>query len=245
MLLVTPQRIRLNSKFQIKRLADFYYRIILIFFSLWSLFNKKLAGLTLPAKQPDQTLAEAEDNGIQILLESCLKDMTFDDFKVTNVHVPSSSSIVKIGDTDYENDHIPAEEPKTVQMIMENKKMDKRAIREKYPEIYKRLQIILKHVDIRLHGFIFRKCHPRDHQCDYCKQNPRRSSDKLWKCLPSKSSGGLFFDVEPDPKSPGHYRTLLDMLGDGKKIKIKPDAMFGEVFGRCKVNPSIFLKSQC
>ena len=170
-----------------------------------------------------------------MLLRSCLKDMVYDGHVVTNVHVPANSSIVKIGESEYENDHIPSDEPKLVQMIMENKKMDKRMLREKHPEISKHLQNIFKHVDIRLHGFVFRKCHPRDYQCDYCKENPRRSSNNLWKCLPSKSSGGLFFDVEPDPKMPGHYRTLLDMMKDGKKIKIEPDKVFGDVFGRCKV----------
>ena len=125
---------------------------------------------------------------------------------------------------------------------MENKKMDKRMLREKHPEIYKQLQNIFKHVDIRLHGFIFRKCHPRDHQCDFCKENPRRSSEELWKCLPVKASGGLFYDVEPDTNMPGHYRTLLDMMKDVKKIEIKPDRVFGEVFGRCKVKPNCYCK---
>lgn len=202
----------------------------------WGFENTKLSGVVLPAKKPDQTVEESEDSAIETLIESCLKDLVYDGHPVTNVHVPCSSSTVRIGDKDLENDHISEEEPKLIQAIMENKKMDKRTLRQSHPEIYKRLQNILKHVDIRLHGFIFRKCHPRDHQCDFCKENPRRSSDKLWKCLPRKSSGGLFYDIQPDPNMPGHYRTLLDMMGDGKKIKIKPDGMFEDVFGRCQEN---------
>ena len=208
-------------------------------FSYWSFENTKLSGVVLPSKQPDQSTAESDDNAIAFLINSCLKDLVYDGHPVTNVHVPCSSSTVRIGDSDFENDHIPEEEPKLIQSIMENKKMDKKKLRESQPDIYKRLQNIFKHVDVRAHGYIFRKCHPRDHQCDYCKENPRRGSDKLWKCLPSKSSGGLFYDLEPDPNMPGHYRTLLDMMTDGKNIKIKPDGMFDDIFGRCQVGPTI------
>ena len=74
----------------------------------------------------------------------------------------------------------------------------------------------------------------------FCKKNPRRSSDKFWESLPRKSSGGLFFDLQPDPEKPDHYRTLLDMLKDVVNIKIQPDGMFKDVFGRCKVIHLLF-----
>ena len=136
----------------------------------------------------------------------------------------------------FENDHIEEEETVVIQRIMEDKKMDKKKLREKHPDIYKELKVILKHVDVRLHGYVFRKCHPRERNCSYCKNNPRRGSDQMWKCLPKKSSGGLFFDCEKDPERPGHYKTLLDLLKEGTKIKIKPDAMY-EGYDRCQVSP--------
>ena len=42
------------------------------------------------------------------------------------------------------------------------------------------------------------------------------------------------FICEKDPERPGHYKTLVDLLKEGTKIKIKPDAMF-EGFERCQV----------
>ena len=189
----------------------------------------------MPPRRPDQTLDESEDDAIDYLIGSCLKDLMFDGHPVTNVHVPCQSSIVKIGDKNLENDYISQDETKIVQKIMEDKKMDKRKMRQEHPQIYERLQIIFQHMDVRLHGYVFRKCHPKDYQCDFCKKNPRRSSDKFWKSLPRKSSGGLFFDLQPDPEKPGHYRTLLDMMRDVVRIKIKPDGMFNDVFGRCQV----------
>jgi len=201
---------------------------------VWGFLNKKLSGLVLPPRRPDQTLEESEDEAIEYLIECCLKDLKFDGHPVNNVHVPCQSSIVTIGEKNYENDHISQDETVIVQKIMEDKKMDKRKMREEYPEIYERLQIIFRHMDVRLHGYVFRKCHPKEYQCDFCKKNPRRSSDKFWESLPRKSSGGLFFDLQPDPEKPDHYRTLLDMLKDVVNIKIQPDGMFKDVFGRCK-----------
>ena len=79
-------------------------------FSLWGFFNKKMSGVTLPSNRPDQTVEESEDEGIKVLVESCLKNLKFDGYPVTNVHVPSKSSIVKICQEDHKNDFIPQEE---------------------------------------------------------------------------------------------------------------------------------------
>ena len=65
-------------------------------FSIWGFFNKKMSGVTLPSNRPDQTVEESEDEGIKVL--------------VTNIHVPSKSSIVKICQEDHKNDFIPQEE---------------------------------------------------------------------------------------------------------------------------------------
>ena len=150
------------------------------------------------------------------------------------IHVPCTSSTVNIGGELYENDFIEEEETVQVQRIMEDKKIDKQKLRETYPHIHGRLKTILKHVDSRLHGYIFRKCHPKERNCKHCKEKPVRGSAQLWSCLPKKSSGGLFFDCEVDKESPGRYRTLLDLLKDGVKIKINPDGMF-DGYSRCQV----------
>merc|ERR1712117_878873 len=112
--------------------------------------------------------------------------------------------------------------------------MHKRKLRENFPELAAELKLIYKHVDTRLHGYIFRKCEPGSYACDHCKEHPTRSSKDFWKYLPKKKSGGLFYDCEVDPDLPGHYRTLLDLMGKVKDIEIKPDSMFADV-DRCKV----------
>lgn len=205
-------------------------------FRLWGLITKRIAGLILPRQRPDQTEDEAEDEAIQTLINTALKDVKFDGHPVTNVHVPCCSSKVEINGETFENDFIKQEETETIQKIMEDTKMNKQKLRKTHPEIADKLKIIFKHVDIRSHGFIFRKCSPLEsYNCNYCKQFPPRSSLKLWKSLPKKESGGLFFDCELDEKYPGHYRTLLDMMKDVDNLTIKPDSMFPEVL-RCKVH---------
>ena len=209
--------------------------ILSLFYSYWGFLNKKISGLTLPPRRPDQSVEESEDDSIKLLISSSMKDLKFDGYPVTNVHVPHNSSIVQIGEEFLDNNHIEMEETINVQKIMEDRKMVKKVVKSKHPEIYEKLKIILKHVDIRLHGFIFRKCHPKEYNCVYCKKFPPRSSEQFWNCLPKKSSGGLFFDAEPDTNFPGHYRTLLDLLGEGGSIKVKPDGEYQIPFGRCQV----------
>ena len=139
-----------------------------------------------------------------------------------------------IEDRDYENDHLDPEESDVIQKIMMDKKMNKRKLREQHPEIAEELKLFYKHCDIRLHNYFFRKCHKHSaHVCPWCRDHPVRSSDKLWSCLPPKSSGALFFDCEEDPNNLGHNRTLLDLLKDIKTLKIIPDGQY-EGFMRCK-----------
>ena len=73
---------------------------------------------------------------MQLLIDSCLKDLFYNNHPVISVHVPCTSSTVNIGEKLYENDYIDEDEPELVQRIMEDKKMDKRKLRETYPGIY-------------------------------------------------------------------------------------------------------------
>ena len=92
-----------------------------------------MSGVTLPSNRPDQTVEESEDEGIKVLVESCLKNLKFDGYPVTNVHVPSKSSIVKICQEDHKNDFIPQEETLIIQKIMTDSKMDKKKAERKSP----------------------------------------------------------------------------------------------------------------
>ena len=189
----------------------------------------------MPAKKPDQTPNEAEDEAIQLLINSSLKDLEFDGHSITNVPVKCDSATVIINGKEYDNDIIPQDEAEKVQKIMEDNKMTRRKLMEEYPDIGRKLCIILKHVDNRSHGFCYRKCSPlKSYSCDYCKNAPPRSSDRLWRSLPQKNSGGLFYDFEPDTDNPGHYKTLLQLIKNADEIVIKPDSMFKEVL-RCQV----------
>ena len=78
-----------------------------------------MSGVTLPSNRPDQTVEESEDEGIKVL--------------VTNIHVPSKSSIVKICQEDHKNDFIPQEETLIIQKIMTDSKMDKKKAERKSP----------------------------------------------------------------------------------------------------------------
>ena len=189
----------------------------------------------LPAKKPDQTFDEAEDEAIELLISSALDDLKFNGHEVKNVSVKCTNSMVNINGNVHDNEHILQEETEVVQKVMEDAKMSMRKLRETNVEIAKKLLIILKHVDNRIHGYCFRKCSPLEtSSCNYCKKFPPRSSKEFWQALPKKDSGGLFFDCEPDLSHPGHYRTLLDLVSNVDKLKIKPDGMFPEVL-RCQV----------
>ena len=187
---------------------------------------------------------EAEDEAIETLINTALKDLTFDGHTVVNVPVKCTDSKVEIHGNLYDNDTIEQEETEVIQKIMENSKMTSRKLREEHPEIAKKLHIILKHVDIRSHGYCLRKCSPlENYSCDYCRGAPPRSSLKVWRSLPRRDAGGLFYDCEPDPNKPGHYRTLLDMLKNVNNIIVRPDSMFPEVL-RCKVKQKSFYLRQ-
>ena len=103
------------------------------------------------------------------------------------------------------------------------------------------MKIIFKHIQITLHGFVYRKCGPNDvKSCDYCKSNPPRGSEKLWSALPDRAkNGALFYDCEEDMNNPGHYRPLLDLIQHVKDITIKLVRMFSDV-SYCKVPLLLF-----
>ena len=76
--------------------------------------TKRLAGLVLPAKSPDQSHDEAEDQAIQTLINSSLKDLEFDGHSVTNVPVKCDSATVVINGREYNNEIISQEEARIV-----------------------------------------------------------------------------------------------------------------------------------
>ena len=112
--------------------------------------------------------------------------------------------------------------------------MNKKKLKEQFPDIAEELKLFFKHCDIRLHNFFFRKCHKNSKTpCSWCKDHPVRGSDKMWSCLPPKSSGGLFFDCQEDPSNPGHNKSLLDLLKEIQTLKISPDGQYEGVV-KCK-----------
>jgi len=200
---------------------------------LWSFLNNKLAGLTLPTKIAEETDDEYEDRCLEIL-NAALQDFVYDGHEVKSIAVPCGAEEVEVDGSKFANNFFKEEEAKTVHSIQKDKKMNRRTLRRLHPDIADNFQVIMKHVQITLHGFVFRKCKPGDgNPCGYCKANPTRGSKELWSVLPSKKSGGLFYDCEPDPNKPGHYRTLLDLVSNVNNIKIKPDGEFADV-ERCK-----------
>ena len=107
----------------------------------------------LPAKKPDQTFDEAEDEAIELLISSALDDLKFNGHEVKNVSVKCTNSMKNINGNVHDNEHILQEETEVVQKVMEDTKMSMRKLRETNVEIAKKLQIILKHVDNRTHYF--------------------------------------------------------------------------------------------
>ena len=143
-----------------------------------------------------------------------------------------------------ENDHLDPELSDVIQKIMSDKKMNKRKLKEQHSEIAERFKLFFKHADVRLHSIIFRKCHKDARPCTWCNTHPVRGSDKLWSCLPQKSSGGLFFDSVEDLDKPGHNKTLLDLLKEIKSLKINPDSQFEDIV-RCKEKGCLYtIKSE-
>ena len=201
----------------------------------WGYLTKVLASVTIPhPKEADDDLGD--DESIDWLVRECMSNMKFDGHEVHTVPVKCTRDTVEIKGKIIDNNQLTSEEADVIQSLMSDKKNHRRLIEDNHPEIAKKLRIFHKHCDIRLHGYYFRKCHPKEkYRCSFCRAHPVRGSDKLWSCLPLRSAGGLFFDCVEDEKNPGHYKTLLDLLGDMKTLKISPDGMFADTI-RCKVN---------
>ena len=168
-------------------------------------------------------------------MNAALAGFKYDNHPVIPIHVPSDSNEVEIDGKKYPNDYFKEEDALKIKDIMKDDKMTRRKMRENHPEVADNMKLIFRHMQVTLHGYVFRKCKPGDGQsCQFCKDHPPRASQRLWSALPSKDSGGLFFDCEDDLSRPGHYRTLLDLLKNIKDVKIKPDGMFPDVT-RCQV----------
>jgi len=206
---------------------------------LWSYITTKLAGLVIPDFGTELEDDEADEAGIKFLIDSALTDLRYDEHAVVPVPVPCRDDYVTINGAVFDNGQIKQEDADVIQNIMTDKKMNKRMLKEKHPEIADNITTFYKHSDVRAHNIIFRKCDPKSRPCKYCKVNPIRSSDEFWSCLPKKQQGGLFFDCEEDSLQPGHYRTLLDLLGDISELSIKPDGQFSEI-KRCQEKDCLY-----
>ena len=214
----------LNGKQNISHYKPFQYSYI---FSLWSFINNKLVGLKLPSKHDGESDEEYEDRCINVLIKA-LEGFKYDGHPVTAVHVPSNTNEVEIGGEKYANNFFKEDEAAKVQDIMDDDKMTREKLRSHEPTVAEYLKIIFHHMQTTAHGYVIRKCKPGEYSCEYCKSHPTRGSTRLWSALPSKKSGGLFYDCQEDVNKPGHYRTLLDLLNE-KDLKIKPDGIFPEM----------------
>jgi len=206
---------------------------------LWSYITAKLAGLVVPDFGKEMEDDEADEAGIKFLIDSAMTNLKYDGFDVVTVPVSCHEDNVIINGETVDNRHIKPEDANLIQKIMEDRKMNKKLLKNKQPQVAENLKIFYKHADVRQHNIIIRKCHPLSPPCRYCKDHPVRSSDQFWSCLPNKKKGGLFFDCEEDTQHPGHYRTLLDLLEDISEVTIKPDGQFTEV-KRCEVRGCLY-----
>ena len=200
---------------------------------MWSFINNVLAGKILKGKEAGLSDDEAEDRAIEELVK-VLEGTKFDGFEIQPIGVPcdpSDHNVIIRGQTVF-NNTFNEEEANLVQKIMENKTMTRNKLVKEHPEVAETLKIIFKHIQITLHGFVIRKCKKGKIMgpvCRYCQEHPARASEKLWSALPHARSGGLFFDCEPDDTNPGHYRTLLDLVKNVDKVRIKLDGMYDGV----------------
>ena len=80
--------------------------------------------------------------------------------------------------------------------------------------------------------------------CQYCRDHPSRADPSVWKDLPSRKDGGLFFSPVPS-SHPGHYETFLEMKARkraGRLEKIVPDDCFSDLeFWRCEIEDCFYV----
>ena len=92
-----------------------------------------------------------------------------------------------------------------------------------------------------------RKCLPAlgEKPCPHCTANPSRADPSVWKDLPSREDGGLFFSPVPSSSHPEHYHTFLEMKAmkrEGRLMKIVPDGCFSDLeFGRCDIEGCFYV----
>ena len=200
--------------------------------------TKKSAGKVLPAGDPSNSQEVNEENAMKILRDDVWKDLIYNESSVQTVNVTNGSSYVDIDGKSYFNEKFSKQEYEKVLEYMRDSKMNILKLKESDESVASRMKIIFKHLDFRSHSLYLRKCHPKFiYQCDYCKKCPVKGSDLLWRALPLKENGGLFYDNEEDENNNGHYAPILRLLAkydrEGK-IKITPDSMIPEV-KRCQV----------
>merc|ERR1719350_332104 len=94
------------------------------------------------------------------------------------------------------------------------------SLRKKDSKLYADLKFFNDHSDERCHFWMVRKCLAvlGEKVCPDCKKNPPRADPKVWKDLPPRSSGALFFAPVEDPDHKGHYKTFLDLVKDWKDL---------------------------
>ena len=174
---------------------------------------------------------EVLDQGIDIL-KNITSGLVFDGFDVVPVAVHSESDVLEIEGKMYNNQHF--DEIIKVKDFYESKLSEERLM-QRDKVLKDESKLICSHMDKRSHTMFFRKCSKLlgDKVCPHCADHPPQASGALWKDLPRRDSGGLFYDVQPDPIFPGHNKTLLLMILE--KPALVPDSDIPDV-KRCQVD---------
>ena len=219
----------------------------------WGFLTPKLSGVVLPAKivrddadedvpkdvegsspvdVDEEEKVEVFDKGINVLV-NLLSGLKFDGHLVKPVAVNCLSDEVSIDENLFNNAKYDNFEElhdfydsKSAKETLRKMTLNKVLLKE--------VKFINKHMDKREHGIFFRKCSVMlgDKPCKYCRLNPPRASKEFWKDLPSRSLGGLFWDLEPDTDHPGHFKTFLSLVA--QKSQVVPDGQLQSV-QRCQV----------
>ena len=212
----------------------------------WGFLTPKWAGVTLPTRlvsDDDDGLCHGDtedpvvlDQGVDIMT-NITRGLRFDGFDVVPVAVHSESNEVEIQGKKYNNEHF--NELVEVKDYYDSKLSEER-LRKKSTDLRAESKLICSHMDKRSHCMIFRKCSKllKEKVCSHCKSNPPQASEALWRDLPARKLGGLFFDVQEDPEFPGHNKSLLKMIKEMPNIV--PDGDIPDI-KRCQVIKFVFL----